>query len=677
MSDGPGRPGDAPRRDDGELSGEDAALTEAGIVVEDDELDLDEEVVEDNDLEADPEAEPAKDPDEAPEDEIPVGAVADAPEDQRDLEAYDEPAADDQTYDEPPAGPPPVEPAPRHRGRLVLLGLGLLLGILYLAGHVLTGTRMPANATIGGVDVGGKTPAAARQGVDAALSPHEDREIVLVRGKKAFRVSPKTAGLALDVDRSVEQAGGRRSWDPRDMVGLFVGQHDHDPALDVDDARLQSAIGTIGESVNKDAVEAQISFHRTKPVAREPKPGLVVSRSATADAIQQAYLVDDEPIPVPTVPVEPAVDSEGLAEAMRAIAKPAVSGPITLQVGAKKISLPVMAYATALVIRVESGRLVPHLDAKKLAEPLTDATTGIGKKAVDATVRITNGKPVVVPGRKGVGLQPREMATKLIPALTAKGAERTVQVEAKVVEPVFTTKDAEALKITEKISEFTTEFPYAEYRNTNQGRAADLINGTIVQPGETFSFNSVVGERTEANGFVNGTVINGGVFREELGGGVSQVATTMYNAGFFGGMDDTEHHPHAFYINRYPVGREATVYFGSLDLRWTNPTKYGVLVRSYVNRSTPSSAGKMHVELWSTKVWDRVEAGKSARRNDRKPGTQYDATDRCVPQAPVAGFDIDIYRTFFRGGKKVKSETDTATYQAADKVICGKNPQDD
>jgi vancomycin resistance protein YoaR len=326
-------------------------------------------------------------------------------------------------------------------------------------------------------------------------------------------------------------------------------------------------------------------------------------------------------------------------------------------------------------VQVQDGSLTPVLDAEKLAKPLTDSTTGIGTKAVDATVVIKDGKPVVVPGKEGLGLQPQEMATKLVPALTRTGAERTVEVEAKVVEPQFTTDDAEALKITEKVGEYETEFPYAEYRNINQGRAAELLDGTIVKPGETFSFNDVVGERTVANGFTTGTVINGGVFREELGGGVSQVATTMYNAGFFGGMDDVEHHPHAFYIDRYPVGREATVYFGSLDLRWKNATDYGVLVRSYVRKSTPSAPGKMHIELWSTKVWDKIEAGASPRRNGRATGTQYDPTDRCVPQAPVAGFDIDIYRMFYKDGKKVKTETDTANYQAADRVVCGKKPK--
>ena len=81
----------------------------------------------------------------------------------------------------------------------------------------------------------------------------------------------------------------------------------------------------------------------------------------------------------------------------------------------------------------------------------------------------------------------------------------------------------------------------------------------------------------------------------------------------------------------------------------------------------------MHVELWSTKVVD-IKAGLSKKRNFRKPGKQYDDSDRCVPQGPIQGFDIDVHRTFLRDGKVVKRETDTAVYQAADHVICGKKP---
>lgn len=647
---------------------------EAGLVVEDDEIDLTGDAPEPA-PEPDPEPEPEPTPEPEPEPEpeptpMPV-LMSDIV-----IPAH---AVSDDWHEQPPAGgggPVVAEKRKRHWGRWLLLAVVVLVGAVYVTGYFLTGTRLPAHSTIGGIDVSGKSPADAREAIETGLAPNADRDIVLTYGKKTFTITPSDAGLALDVEGSVDAAGGARSWDPRDMADLFVGDHDHDPVLDVDDAALGSAIDAIGETVDKDVVEAQITFPDGVAKARQPKDGRVVSRSDAATAVKDAYLVSDEPIEVPTVPVEPTVDAEELAAAMTSIAAPAISGPVTLKVGDKSVSLPVTAYAPALSIRVKEGELVPFLDPEKLAGPLTDSTTGIGTKAVDATVKIQGGKPVVVPGKEGLGLQAEEMATLLVPALTQTGDARAVTVEAKVVEPQFTTKDAEALKITEKISEFETQFPYAEYRNTNQGRAADLINGTIIKPGGTFSFNDVVGERTVANGFVTGTVINGGVFREELGGGVSQVATTMYNAGFFGGMDDTEHHPHAFYIDRYPVGREATVYFGSLDLRWKNSTDYGVLIRSYVEKSTPSSPGVMHVELWSTKVWDKIEASASERRNGRSPGTQYDDTDACVPQSPVSGFDIDITRSFIKDGKVAKTEKDTATYQAADRVICGKKPKD-
>ena len=125
-----------------------------------------------------------------------------------------------------------------------------------------------------------------------------------------------------------------------------------------------------------------------------------------------------------------------------------------------------------------------------------------------------------------------------------------------------------------------------------------------MKPGETFSLNGTVGERTAENGFTKGFIISNGIFTEDFGGGVSQMATTTFNAAFFGGMTDVQHKPHSFYIDRYPVGREATVAWPTVDLRWRNDTPYGVLVHAHVTPSTPSSQGVVTVRLFSTKYWD-------------------------------------------------------------------------
>ncbi|MBM9465620.1 VanW family protein [Aeromicrobium sp. YIM 150415] len=555
-------------------------------------------------------------------------------------------------------------------------GVFALLAALYIAGYFLTGSRMPANTTVAQVDVGGKTPSDAVAALEEGTADRIDAPIIVSRGEQSFELVPADIGLEFDAEASIERAGGGRSWDPRRMVGLIFGDRDYHPVLTVDDDQLASAVDTIAETVDQPVVEAFISFPEGAPEPREPEAGELVEHEPLAEAIRTSYLMSDDPVEIPVETVEPQVDSEGLAEAMSTIAEPAVSGPVILNVGEQSIELPVTAYTPALTVEVEDGTMAAKIDEEALAEPLTDSTTGIGEKAVDAVISIENDTPVITPSQPGLGLDPATMAAELLPVITEEGEARAITVEATPVDPQFTTEDAEALGITEKISTFSTNYPHADYRNINQGRAAEIINGTLLKPGETFSFNDTVGERTVANGFAVGTVINGGVFREEMGGGVSQVVTTTYNAAFFAGLEDVEHHPHAFYIDRYPVGREATVYYGSLDLRFKNSLDNGVLIRSYISPSGPGGQGTMTVEMWGTKQFD-IEAGESPRRNFRQPGTRYDDTGACVPQAPTQGFDIDIIRIFRQNGQEVNRESVTANYQAADRVVCGPQPGGD
>ncbi|MBC9225828.1 hypothetical protein GL325_05800 [Aeromicrobium sp. 636] len=563
----------------------------------------------------------------------------------------------------------------RRRLLAVTGGVVAVLAAAYVGGYVLTGQRLPADTTIAGVDVGGKSPDEAEAALTRWLAERVEEPIVATFEEQKFELDPEQAGLAVDVPASVRAAGGR-SWDPRDMIALFAGGSDHDPQLRVDDTKLAAAVASVAETVDQPVVQAQITFPDAKPKARQPKPGNQVPQDEFAQTIRESWLTSEDPIRVPVAAVAPAVDRAGLERAMREIAQPAVSAPVTLKVGSSRADLPVTAYAPALSVVVRDGAMVPTIDAKDLAGPLTSSVTGIGRRAVDASFRFEGGRPVVVPSKAGIGLDPKTMAEQLVPVLTKTGDQRVITVEATSVQPDFTTQDAEALGIKERIGSFTTEYPHADYRNTNQAEAARRIDGTILKPGETFSFNETVGERTAANGFVSGFVINGGVFREELGGGVSQVATTAYNAAFFAGLDDVEHHPHAFYIDRYPVGREATIYYGSLDLRFRNPYKTGVVIRAWVDKSSPGSSGRMNVEIYGTKVYE-VKSRQSERYNFREPGTQYDDTPACVSQSPVTGFDIDIHRDFYQGGKRVKTEKDTAYYQAADRVICGKKPKSD
>ena len=234
----------------------------------------------------------------------------------------------------------------------------------------------------------------------------------------------------------------------------------------------------------------------------------------------------------------------------------------------------------------------------------------------------------------------------------------------------FSTAEAKKLGIKQVTGQFTTYFPYLPYRNVNIGRAAALINGTLLKPGEIFSLNQVVGERTKANGFTEGYIIKAGRFRKELGGGVSQSATTTFNAMFFAGLKDVFHKPHGLYIDRYPAGREATVAWPSLDLKFQNDTKYGVLVQAYVVKGTPSRRGSITVKMWSTKTYDKIVATKPIKSNFTSGRDITDDSKDCEPTSPVQGFDVRYQRLFYQNGSVVRRENFSWTYAPTDKVTC-------
>ncbi len=136
----------------------------------------------------------------------------------------------------------------------------------------------------------------------------------------------------------------------------------------------------------------------------------------------------------------------------------------------------------------------------------------------------------------------------------------------------------ESLGITELVGEFTTYFAPGQSRVTNIARISELTQGAIIVPGETFSVNDYVGVRTRAKGFVSAGMISDGVFVPSVGGGISQYATTLFNAAFFAGLDFGEYQSHSIYLSRYPYGREATVSHPRPDLQIVNNTPYAVLI---------------------------------------------------------------------------------------------------
>ena len=160
----------------------------------------------------------------------------------------------------------------------------------------------------------------------------------------------------------------------------------------------------------------------------------------------------------------------------------------------------------------------------------------------------------------------------------------------------------------------------------NITNGASKISGTLIRPGETFSLTEALGPIDAAHGYVEAGAIVSGEHTDAWGGGLSQVSTTTYNAAFLAGFEDVEHRPHSEWFARYPEGREATIFTGTLDMRWKNNTPYGALVQAWV------SDGRVYVRVWGTKHWT-VESITSPRSGVVAPTTVYSQSPTCEAQS--------------------------------------------
>ena len=556
----------------------------------------------------------------------------------------------------------------RRRLWLGLGGAGVVLLGAYAVAVLVVGDTLPRGTSVAGVPIGGLTRTEAVDRLEERVEGPDT--LTVTAGEETEDVTPAEAGLTLDAEESVDQVAGSSRWSPAGLWSRLSGGQELDAAVAVDDDALGALLEGLEEQVGTEPVEGAVRLTAKGVRTREPEPGTAIDVEAAREALVAAY-VGDGTAELPTSEVDPSIDAGDVEEAVSEFAEPALSGPVAFVFGESEVTLEPAQFARTLRLVPEDGELVPHLRTKGLHRLLDGLVSTDGQAPVDATVALVGGEPQVVPAKPGVTYDRAQVDAAFLDLVTAGEGERSLAVESTVAEPEVTTADAEALGVVELIATGETEFPYAEYRNINLGRAAELIDGTLVRPGEQFSLNGIVGERTAENGFTEGFVISDGIFKEDLGGGVSQMATTAFNAGFFGGMTDVEHKPHSFYIDRYPEGREATVAWPTLDMRWQNDTPYGVLVQAVVKPSTPSSQGVVTVNLYSTQYWD-ITTKTSERYAFTSPATRTLDTPDCYPNSGYGGFDVDVFRYWARAGSGTIERTEKmhTTYTPSDTVIC-------
>jgi vancomycin resistance protein YoaR len=478
-------------------------------------------------------------------------------------------------------------------------------------------------------------------------------------------VVPRDAGLSVDAARSLDGLTGF-TLDPRRVWDKLTGSVEAPLLTSADDDRLTAYLEKLAPGVAVAPVEGRVTFPGGSVAVDLPVPGRTLDIAATKLALRKAFPESTE-ASATVRETDPQVSAETVQQTADQFGSTAMSRPLTLVSGATRAMLAPAEYASMVsVVPDGAGGLEPAFDEPALTKLVSTKVRATTKAATSArwVFEAANGKPRLVPSVDGAALDADAVGKRVVAAIS--GTNRTVDVSPSVARPPFTTEDAQKAGVTTLVVDFKSPFPTNDTTRTNNlVVATKRINGTYVPPGGTFSLNGILGERTTDKGYADGTVIINGRLTRGTGGGISQVSTVIYNMAYFAGADIQDFTAHAFFIPRYPEGREATVYWPSVDNKWKNDTPFGMLLQTWVE------GGYVHGRVWSTKTWD-IKSVKGPRRNVVPPKTIRSDSLKCYPQQPNPGFDVTVTRQWFRHGTTalVKSESVRTHYIPEDEVVC-------
>ena len=373
------------------------------------------------------------------------------------------------------------------------------------------------------------------------------------------------------------------------------------------------------------------------------------------------------------------VDEDGLEKALEEIVSQALTEPVepTWEVGTDSITIhagkPGVNFDTKAVREKmdEKIRLMdfePYEVSTELSEtPAIDidkiAAEAIGE-GTSATVDKTDGK-TIIPEKPGVQFDVEEARS-----IIGDGSAESYTIPATVTPAKVTAEDLKEVLFRDTLAQASTNLDESNVPRTNNVRLASAsINGTILNPGDEFSYNGVVGERTEARGYKPaGAYVNGQVV-DEFGGGVCQPSSTLYMAVLRADLEVTERHNHSFTVAYTPLGEDATVDYGNLDFRFKNDTDYpikivaeqtnGQMIMTIIGTKTTDKTVKTRTDVLATYTPETVEK----KDNSMKVG------ESRVETTPITGYSTRTYKIITENGETTEELANSSNYVKRDKVV--------
>jgi vancomycin resistance protein YoaR len=506
-----------------------------------------------------------------------------------------------------------------------------LLAVFYGIDVAMSAGDVPRGVTVAGVQVGGMARSAAEQRLREQLEPRLSHPIAVQAGDVNVTLDPRRSGLVLDWASTLDQAG-KQPRNPWTRLASLWRTREVGVISSEDRAALTVALQELRTQTDREPIEGSIRFEGARPLAVEPRAGQHLDTPAATELILARWIGGDTVrVPVTTQPVR--TTPGGIQAALHDVVQPAVAAPVKITGDGQDAVLTPEVIAAALRFASDSrGGLTTTIDNPTVIAALNPQLESTQRPGKNAEILIQGAVPVVLPSVDGRGI---DWAASLLPLLNVlhnTGAGRTLAANYVTLPPTLSTEQANALGITTQVSTFTTA-GFAADSGQNIRRVAEQVNGAIVRPRETFSLNGYTGPRNAATGYVDAGIIDHGRPSRGIGGGISQFATTIYNAAYFAGMTDVEHKEHSYYISRYPAAREATVFEGAIDVKFRDDSPSGILIQT---AWTPTS---VTVTFWGTKHVD-VESITGPRTDFTDPQTETIHGQPCSATPGARGFTV-------------------------------------
>ncbi len=437
-------------------------------------------------------------------------------------------------------------------------------------GRVVRGVRL------GSTDISSMTAAELDRELDRLDALVEGAPVYIETPDAAYQIGADRLGLTIDRPATTAAAldagrGGSPVTRPFRWIGSLFSTERVDAVVRLDPDAAEDGLAAVAKTISVEPGDPSMVLRNGRLELEPGRPGSIldVTRlvrdlssslpSQPGDAISvEAFTTSDAMIDV---------EIQAVVDRMNG----ATTRPISLVADAESTRIEPALFRSWLSLDQTVSPPVPTIDAEALYAEINRGL-GIGQGGIDTTTLIVTGDQIRLPVENATICCTAGTADTVLSSVLDGQTSMTVDL---LVDDLTPLAD---LGIDELVGSFTTQHPAGQDRVVNIQRMADIVRGAVIAPGDSFSLNGFVGERTAAKGFVPAGVIYDGVFTEDVGGGVSQFATTLFNAAFFGGLDLDQYQAHSIYIDRYPFGREATVNFPGIDLVISNPTDRPIMI---------------------------------------------------------------------------------------------------